>query len=163
MLTTFEQAFCHHYLATGGDGAEAVRLAGYRTHAPGYKAMQLLAREDIRLALEASLRDTLWGAGLTPRYLAQQAMAVLEAATQNPDNEPERKISDPKSALELLKLLGKWAGLEDCGDRKLNHEGIRLSRDGASAAPAGVTLPALPRPDPEEWEKVRETKITEEN
>ena len=154
MLTTYEQAFCRHYLATGGDGPEAVRLAGYRTAAPDFKASQLLAREDIRLALESALRDALWQAGLTPRYLAECAMTALNAALLPAD--VQTKPADPKTALELIKLLGKWTGLEDCADRKLNHDAARLLQEASPARAVPAALPALPRPDPAEWERARE-------
>jgi len=154
MLTPYEQAFCYQYLTNGGDGPEAVRRAGYRTTSPEARAMQLLARRDVQLALEGALRDTLWQAGLSPRYLAQCAMTAMDGALQ-PANAQTRP-ADPKTALELLKLLGKWTGLEDCADRKLNHDAARLLQETAPASAPAATLPALPRPDPAEWERVRE-------
>ncbi len=163
MLTSKEHAFCRHYLATGGQAEEAARRAGFRSRKPEQAAEKLLARPDIQLALEGMLRDVLWQEGLSPQYLANRAMLALDA-TLNARPVPASKgkspeagyVIDGKTALELLKLLGKWTGLEDCGDRKLNHEGLRLSLPEPAPSSAAATALSIPRPDPDAWARARE-------
>ncbi len=162
MLTSKEQAFCRHYLATGGQGEEAARLAGYRGKALEQAAGRLLARPDIQLALESMLRDALWRAGLSPQYLARRAMQALDATLNARPASAKGKsteagyVIDGKTALELLKLLGKWTGLEDCADRKLNHESLRQSLPEPSAGSDVAAGLSIPRPDPESWARARE-------
>ena len=161
MLTSKELAFCRHYLATGGQGEEAVRRAGYRGRRPEQAAGKLLARPDIQLALEGMLRDTLWREGLSPQYLASRAMLALDATLNARPVSARGKAAegdyaiDGKTALELLKLLGKWTGLEDCADRKLHHESLRLSQPEPAAGP-GVAGLSIPRPEPGAWARARE-------
>ena len=117
-----------------------------------------MARTDIQLALEQMIRDALWREGLSPQYLASRAMMALDASlnarpARGKNGDGEFTI-DGKIALELLKLLGKWTGLEDGGDRKLNHEGLRLIQPEPSAAPAALPL-NIPRPEPGAWGRAR--------
>lgn len=97
------------------------------------------------------LRDALWRAGLSPQYLARRPHAGAGRYAKRPASHREGKIDeagyviDGKSALELLKLLGKWTGpggLLPTASSTTNPCGNRFrSRLQAPTSPQALSFP----------------------
>lgn len=160
MLTDKQQAFCQAYIASDGHGGQAALAAGYKCKDPESQARRLLALPKVQIMLETMVRDALWRSGLSPTYLAQRAQEALDATldakpvTVRGKTAEGNYVIDAKTASDLLKTFGKWTGLEDAGDRKLNHEAIRMDIAPEDTKNA-ITL-HVPRPDPGAWERARE-------
>jgi len=137
MLSTMQRQFVDLYAENGGNGAEAAKKVGYRR--PAETAARLLSMPEIQLALAGAVRDAFWRAGLTPKALAGRGLALLDS----------EKL-DGKAALELMRLLGRWGGFEDGGDRRLLHEALRRTDGDSGALPLNV-----PRPAAGAWDAAR--------
>ncbi len=103
-LTPKQRLFVQHYLACF-NGAEAVRLAGYKTTRPDQQAYENLRKPEIKAAIQEATREIMPAAEVVQR-LADQARGSLQCfMRRDSDNELAGFDLGDEKPLHLIRKL----------------------------------------------------------
>ena len=102
-LTSKQRAFVREYVRNGGNGAAALRAAGYRTAHPAKGVYRLLNCPVMRNAIHQERQKLIEG------KLANNALAVLEELMNNRETPAPVRY---QSARTVLQMAGHGAGTE---------------------------------------------------
>ena len=98
-----QRAFVTEYLVDL-NATQAAKRAGYDSHSAYSQGQRLLKNDEVKQAVDATMKDRAQRTTLTQDYVIQRLMVIAEQSMSG--DKP-----DYKSALRSLELLGKHIGL----------------------------------------------------
>lgn len=101
MLTAQQSEFVKYYVSTGGNGAEAARLAGYSPESARKIAYQLMDKPHVQQAIREEQQGVISG------RLASKSIAVLEAVLDDPEAPLRIKVDAAKTILDRAGLVAR--------------------------------------------------------
>lgn len=145
-LSLQQQAFCREYIRNGGDGAAAVKAAGYKSKEAAKHAYLLLQNPKIKAYVGKFIKNAEEKIEIDAEYLITQAKDVLERCMQQirPLEKDGRPVIietedgeqvpaytfDAANALRAIELMGKW--------NKLRMWSERVEVTGPGGGPIGM-------------------------
>lgn len=148
-LTVKQQLFVEAYFSTDYNGAEAARRAGYNGNNLNRVACQLLARPNVKAAVNRRAQEKIEEISLTEQYVVKKLVSTLEKAEQeNNHSAVLRAIEIAAKSLGMLRDRTEITGKDgeaikyeeiqneaDAFQRRITSIAKRRGEDGDNVVP----------------------------
>lgn len=138
MLNKKQQLFMEHYLEHGSP-INAYKYAGYNSstdNSAHVKACKLLKNATIKLAIEKQQEKIMSEAVIKVSDIVKDLKLIRDASLAK---NKQGFLSDPKSALRALELLGKTIGAYT-DKQEINVTSIKILREDIDGAPTETVV-----------------------